>query len=149
MMRKLLVALCALGMLSGCSSTKTGASSSVESSLIADFEKNVGDRVFFALDKSDLCAESRARLEKQSEWLNAHSQLKARIAGHCDQRGTREYNLALGGRRANAVKHFLVHHGVDANRLETISYGKERPAVMRNDEEAYAKNRRAVTEIIE
>lgn len=148
-MQKLTVAFLAIFILSGCSSKKLNTSGSMasesESSLQADFEKNVGDRVFFAFDKSDLSRCAKVALEKQVAWLVTHPHVKATIEGHCDERGTREYNLALGERRANSVKHFLKHKGVDANRVETISYGKERPAVIGNDEKTHSQNRRAVT----
>ncbi len=103
------------------------------------------DRVFFAYDSSAIDAESVKTLTRQVSYLKAHDKLKVTIEGHCDERGTREYNLALGERRANAVKSYLVKAGVNAKRITTISYGKERPAVIGNNEEAYAENRRAVT----
>jgi peptidoglycan-associated lipoprotein len=147
-MQKLAIGFLAIFILSGCSSKKlnTGSmGSEVESSLQADFEKNVGDRVFFAFDKSDLSRCAKVQLEKQVAWLVSHPTTKATIEGHCDELGTRDYNIALGNRRADAVKHFLKHKGIDANRLETISYGKERPAVIGNDEKSRAQNRRGVT----
>ncbi|CAG2170341.1 unnamed protein product [Oppiella nova] len=116
-----------------------------ECSLAADFERNVGDRVFFGYNKYDLSHDSKTLLCKQAAWLKAHPHVRATIEGHCDKRGTREYNLALGSRRANAVYEFLIHQGISANRLDTISYGKERPAVEGDNEMAYKQNRRAVT----
>jgi peptidoglycan-associated lipoprotein len=107
----------------------------------------VGDRVFFAFDKSDISGESRAILERQSAFTKKYPQLTFTIEGHCDERGTREYNLALGERRATAAKNALVALGVQASRLQTISYGKERPAVVGSNEAAWAQNRRAVTVI--
>jgi peptidoglycan-associated lipoprotein len=101
-----------------------------------DLEASAGDRVFFAFDRSDITPESQQILERQ-----------ATIEGHCDERGTREYNLALGERRAQAVKNVLVASGIPASRISTISYGKERPAVVGSSEEAYAQNRRAVTTV--
>jgi len=118
-----------------------------ESSLAADFEKHAGDRVFFGFNKSDISSKAKETLHKQAKWLKNHSAVKATIAGHCDEKGTREYNLALGERRATAVQNFLLNQGIEANRLETISYGKEKPAVVGNDEAAWSQNRRAVTEI--
>jgi len=110
-----------------------------------DFVTNVGDRVFFAFDKSDLSADSRRTLERQAAWLKQWSNQRLTIEGHCDERGTREYNLALGERRANAVKDYLVAQGISASRLSTISYGKERPAVLGSNEAAWAQNRRGVS----
>jgi peptidoglycan-associated lipoprotein len=115
---------------------------SQDMSAAADFEKNVGDRVFFSFDSSELSSESKAQLDKQSKWLSDHASLKAVVEGHCDERGTREYNLALGERRADAAMRYLVSHGVQADRLETISYGKERPAAV--GEGIDHLNRRAV-----
>lgn len=112
-----------------------------------DLVVNVGDRVFFAFDRYDLSAEAREQLEKQAAWLKTHRHVTVTIEGHADERGTREYNLALGDRRAAAVKNFLVAAGIPAQRLQTITYGKERPAVVGSNEAAYSKNRRAVTMI--
>lgn len=113
----------------------------------ADFAVNVGDRVFFGYDRYDLDAEARATLEKQAQWINQYSGITLTVEGHADERGTREYNLALGERRANSVKNYLVALGVDASRIETISYGKERPAVPGSDDTSLAQNRRSVTKI--
>ncbi len=110
-----------------------------------DFVANVGDRVFFAFDKSDLTPDSRRTLERQAAWLKQWSNQRLTVEGHCDERGTREYNLALGERRANAVKDYLVAQGVSASRLSTISYGKERPVVLGSNEAAWAQNRRGVS----
>jgi peptidoglycan-associated lipoprotein len=111
---------------------------------LADFQKNVGDRIFFDYDKSDLSADARATLSRQADWLKKYH-VSLVVEGHCDERGTREYNLALGERRANAVKNFLVAQGVPASGLSTISYGKERPAVLGDNEAAWAQNRRGVS----
>ena len=116
---------------------------------IKDFDHNVGDRIFFNLNKSDLTDEARAQLDKQITWLKAHHSVKAIIEGHCDERGTREYNLALGEKRASVVKSYMVHNGINAHRLDTISYGKEKPAVLGVGESVWSKNRRAVTVIHE
>lgn len=114
----------------------------------ADELKNqVGDRIFFAFNKSDISGESKAVLDRQSAFTKKYPQLTFTIEGHCDERGTREYNLALGERRATSTKNALVALGVQASRLQTISYGKERPAVVGSNEAAYAQNRRAVTVI--
>jgi len=146
--QKLSIAFLAIFILSGCSSKKAhtcSMGSGAESSLAADFEKNAGDRIFFAFDKSDISHESKGELQKQVSWLMAHPSTKATIEGHCDERGTREYNLALGERRANSVRHFFKKHGIACDRIDTISYGKERPAVIGNDPKTLAQNRRAVT----
>lgn len=111
----------------------------------ADLATNVGDRVFFGFDSSVLSGEAQSTLERQAAWLKANDNLEITIEGHCDERGTREYNLALGERRANAVRQYLIRLGVDADRISTISYGKERPAVLGSTESAWAQNRRAVT----
>jgi peptidoglycan-associated lipoprotein len=110
-----------------------------------DLRANVGDRIFFDTDKSDIKPEARRVLEKQAEWLKKYPNVTVTIQGHCDERGTREYNLALGERRANAAKNVLVALGVPANRISTVSYGKERPAVIGSNEAAWAQNRRDVT----
>ncbi len=110
-----------------------------------DFTVNVGDRVFFALDRFQLSSEARDTLEKQSDWLRRYPDVVITIAGHTDERGTREYNLALGEKRASAVKNYLVALGVDPNRIKTLTYGKERPVDPRSYEEAWSRNRRGVT----
>lgn len=110
-----------------------------------------GDRVFFGFDSSAVSPAEAAKLDKQIEWLNrsACGNVRVVVEGHCDARGTSEYNLGLGKRRADSVKAYLVSKGVAADRIETVSYGKERPAVVGNDAAAYAKNRRGVTVVIE
>ena len=110
----------------------------------ADLVANIGDRVFFDFDKYDIRTDARVRLEAQAEWLKANPGVTVTIEGHCDERGTREYNLALGERRATAVKNFLIALGIDGNRISTISYGKERPDVLGSNEFAWSQNRRAV-----
>ncbi len=112
-----------------------------------DLEKNVGDRVFYGYNSSVLTAEGQATLQRQATWLNEHSSVSVVIEGHCDERGTRAYNLALGERRAAAAKNFLTSLGVNASRVTTVSYGKERPAAVGSDESSWAQNRRAVTVI--
>ena len=112
----------------------------------ADFIAAAGsDRVLFSFDSYDLDDTARATLDAQAAWLIRNSQVRVTIEGHADERGTREYNLALGERRALAVRDYLVSRGVSAGRMNTISYGKERPAVEGSDESAWAQNRRAVT----
>ena len=110
-----------------------------------DLVVNVGDRVFFDLDKSDLKPEARRTLERQAAWLKQYGNVAVTIEGHADERGTREYNLALGDRRAKAASNYLVSLGITANRVRTISYGKERPAVLGSNEAAWSQNRRGVT----
>ncbi|HZT24979.1 MAG TPA: peptidoglycan-associated lipoprotein Pal [Pseudolabrys sp.] len=111
-----------------------------------DFVVNVGDRVFFETDSSELTPQSRATLDKQAQWLNNYTQYaQFTIEGHADERGTREYNLALGARRAQAVRDYLISRGVAANRMHTISYGKERPVALCDDISCWSQNRRAVT----
>ena len=114
---------------------------------IQDFQVNVGDRVFFEYDKSDLTDTARATLQKQAAWLQRFGAVTLSIEGHCDERGTREYNLALGARRAQAVKDYLASLGVSAARLDTISYGKERPVCVESNEACWAQNRRGVSTI--
>lgn len=111
----------------------------------SDLESNVGDRVFFGFDSSVVTSEGQRVLERQAAWLKQYPSIDVTIEGHADERGTREYNLALGERRANAAKKYLVSLGVDSSRISTVSYGKERPAVLGSTEEAWAQNRRAVT----
>ena len=110
-----------------------------------DFAVNVGDRVFFESDQTDLTPTAVATLDKQAQWLSRYPRYTFLVEGHADERGTREYNLALGDRRAHSVRNYLESRGVAANRMTTISWGKERPAVEGSTEEAWAQNRRAVT----
>lgn len=109
-----------------------------------DLIVSVGDRVFFGYDSSELNPEARRTLEKQAEWLKTYPSVNVVIEGHADERGTREYNLALGDRRATAVYNYLTSLGVPSGRVRTISYGKEKPAVMGSDPVAWARNRRGV-----
>src|SRR3979411_3090636 len=110
-----------------------------------DFVVNVGDRVFFENDSSELTPQSIATLEKQAKWLQAYSQYTFTVEGHADERGTREYNIALGARRAQTVRDYLSSRGIQAHRMRTISYGKERPVAVCNDISCWSQNRRAVT----
>lgn len=117
----------------------------------ADFVAKMtgADTIYFDTDKYDIDSADQAALAKQAQWLMQYPAKRATIEGHCDERGTREYNLALGERRANAAKNYLVGLGVDASRVSTISYGKERPVALGSDEQAWAQNRRAVTVTID
>jgi len=110
-----------------------------------DFVVNVGDRVFFETDSSELTDQARATLDKQAQWLNNYNRYAFTIEGHADERGTREYNIALGARRAETVRQYLNSRGVSAQRMRTISYGKERPVALCNDISCWSQNRRAVT----
>jgi len=112
-----------------------------------DLVVNVGDRVFFGYDQYNLTPEAQRTLELQAEWMKRYPNVSVVIAGHCDERGTREYNLALGERRANSARSYLLALGVAADRITTISYGKERPAVLGANPSAWAQNRRSVTEV--
>jgi peptidoglycan-associated lipoprotein len=116
----------------------------------ADFIASVAsDRIFFDTDKSDVDDPDKATLQSQAAWLQKNPQARVTIEGHADERGTREYNLALGERRANSAKNYLASLGVDASRLTVISYGKERPDALGSDEASWAKNRRAVSVVVE
>lgn len=112
---------------------------------IAYFQQTLGDRVFFLVDQNTLTDEARSVLDTQSQWLNTNREYAIIIEGHADEQGTREYNLALGARRASAVQDYLISKGVAPSRMKTVSYGKERPVAVCSTEECYSKNRRAVT----
>jgi len=112
-----------------------------------DLVVNVGDRVFFGYDEYTIKPRARGTLERQAAWLRRNANTTITVEGHCDERGTREYNLGLGQRRADAVKKYLVALGVSENRIATISYGKERPVAMGSNDEAWTQNRRGVTRI--
>jgi peptidoglycan-associated lipoprotein len=112
-----------------------------------DLAAVAGDRVFFAYDQSDITGEGQQILQRQAQWLQRYSRVTVTIEGHCDERGTREYNLALGERRAAAVKNVLVALGIPAARIQTISYGKERPIIVGSDEAGYAQNRVGITTV--
>ncbi len=152
---KLLGALAALALLGACSNTEdqssaTGAGTATTTAgprpgSQEDLVANVGDRVFFDTDRSSIRADQRATLDRQAAWLGQYPQVQVTVEGHADERGTREYNLALGQRRANAARDVLVAGGVAPARISTISYGKDRPAALGSTEEAWAQNRRAVT----
>ena len=159
-----LVALSGVLMLAGCETkpkptvdngppppaqqeTQAAPTSSIIPGSAEDLRVNVGDTVHFDYDKYEVLEADRAVLQRQAAWLGKYPSVRVTIEGHCDERGTREYNLALGARRANAVKEYLVSLGVSAGRLETISYGKERPMCTESSESCYAQNRRGVTTI--
>jgi peptidoglycan-associated lipoprotein len=112
-----------------------------------DLVANVGDRVFYDFNVSALSHDARATLDRQSGWLGKYPQDSIQIAGNCDERGTEEYNIALGQRRANAARDYLVAHGVAGTRITTISYGKDRPTALGSDEASYQQNRNAITSV--
>ena len=127
------------------SANALGAEGVIEESSIAFFNTTVGDRILFLVDQSTLTPEAIAVLDGQANWLNSNPQYTATIEGHADEQGTREYNLGLGAKRASAVSNYLISRGVAQNRLETVTFGKERPLAICSDETCWAKNRRAVT----
>jgi peptidoglycan-associated lipoprotein len=110
-----------------------------------DFSQNVGDRVFFDTDSSELSPTAQATLDKQARWLTQYARYSFTLEGHADERGTREYNFALGARRAETVKEYLAARGIDPSRMHTVSYGKERPVAVCNDISCWSQNRRVVT----
>ena len=155
MIKKFLSLFAVLLLVSACESTPSddsmagmngsGMNGAATPGSARDFAENVGDRVFFATDSSTLTSEGRMTLDKQVAWLKRYGSTKVTVEGHADERGTREFNLALGERRATAAKNYLIGAGIPAARVSTISYGKERPAVTGTGEAAWSQNRRAVT----
>jgi peptidoglycan-associated lipoprotein len=153
---RLVGAFAAVALLAACASTPktttagggaTAATAGPAPGSEQDLVQNVGDRVFFAFDKSNLSTEADATLDRQAAWLAKFPQVKVQVAGNCDDRGTEEYNLALGSRRANAARDYLVAKGVDPSRITTISYGKDRPVALGDNEQAWAQNRNAITSV--
>jgi peptidoglycan-associated lipoprotein len=147
---KLVAALAAVLALAACASNPNQGAVGAAGGAAApgsqqDFVVNVGDRVFFESDSSELTSQSRGTLDKQVQWLQTYNRYAFTIEGHADERGTREYNIALGARRAQAVRDYLASRGIDANRMRTISYGKERPVAVCDDISCWSQNRRAVT----
>ena len=147
MFKKLLLLVATGLFLASCAATNTnqGGDASINSGTQEDLIVNVGDRVFFEFDSSELTVDAQSTLDAQAAWLMQYSDTNITIEGHADERGTREYNLALGDKRAFAVYTYLAQAGVDTNRMEYISWGKERPEVVGSDETAYSQNRRSVT----
>jgi len=125
----------------------TPLSSGIAAGSQEDLVVNVGDRIFFDFDKFTLDDEDRATLERQAAWMKANPSVTITVEGHCDERGTREYNLALGERRANSVADYLISLGLNPARVKTISYGKERPVAVGSTNAAWAQNRRGVTKV--
>jgi peptidoglycan-associated lipoprotein len=159
MLRRFLVVAGALALLAACSHSPEpapggpggpigpGGSSRFGPGSQQDLASTAGDRVFFAYDQADISSEGQQTLQRQAQWLQRYPNVSVTIEGHCDERGTREYNLALGERRAQAVKNVLVALGIPAARVSTISYGKERPEIPHSDDQSYAQNRRGVTTV--
>ncbi|PSC06954.1 peptidoglycan-associated lipoprotein Pal [Alsobacter soli] len=133
------------GGMGGAGAGRFGAGGAATPGSAQDFIVNVGDRVFFETDSTDLTPTATATLDKQAQWLGQYPRYAITIEGHADERGTREYNFALGARRAQAARDYLVSRGVNASRLKTISYGKERPVAVCDDISCWSQNRRAVT----
>ena len=129
------------------SSSSSGSDSSITAGTQEDLIVNVGDRVFFEFDSSELTVDAQATLDAQAAWLMQYPDTNITLEGHADERGTREYNLALGDKRAFAVYSYLAQAGIDTNRMEYISWGKERPEVVGSNETAYSQNRRGVTTV--
>ena len=161
--QKLLGALAAVALLAACGSDSSsdqaaatgaggaglsGRGGSARPGSQEDLVASIGDRVFFETDRSNIRADQRSVLDRQAGWMRQHQQVQVTVEGHADERGTRDYNLALGERRANAAKNYLVSLGVAANRVTTVSYGKERPRALGSNEQAWAQNRRAVTVVL-
>jgi peptidoglycan-associated lipoprotein len=148
---KILGTVAAVALLAACSNQAATSTGPVSSGPVPgsqeDLVANVGDRVFFDLNKNALRSDARITLERQAAWLQKWSANNVQIAGNCDERGTQAYNIALGQRRANAARDFLVAKGVAATRITTISYGKDRPTALGSNEQAWAQNRNAITSV--
>jgi peptidoglycan-associated lipoprotein len=156
---KTLALFAGLALIAGCAKQAStsgvanggGAVASTSGSAIPGSEEdlvaNVGDRVFFATAENSLSSDAQGTLGRQAAWLNRYPQDNVQIAGNCDERGTEEYNIALGARRANAARDYLVAQGVNSGRITTISYGKDRPTALGSTEEAWAQNRNAITSV--
>jgi peptidoglycan-associated lipoprotein len=153
---KILGAFASVALLAACASTQQTASTGTGAQVATsgpvpgseeDLVRNVGDRVFYDFNMSNLKPDARATLDKQAAWLGKYPQNNVQVAGNCDERGTEEYNLALGQRRANAAAGYLEAKGVAQSRVTTISYGKDRPTALGHDEQAWAQNRNAITSV--
>jgi len=147
---RIAAALCAGLAIAACAKApeeNLGSVGSVVPGSPQDFAQNVGDRVFFESDTSDLTPQATATLDRQVAWLQRYDRGPFTVEGHADERGTREYNFALGARRAEATKQYLVARGIPAGRIRTISFGKERPVAVCNDISCWSQNRRAVTDV--
>ena len=147
---KILGAFVALSLLAACSSSKTETSSASSGSAnmaMRDPLTGGGDKIFFDFDQAVIRDDARATLDSEADWLNRNKSVSVQIAGDCDERGTEEYNIALGNRRAFAAESYLAAKGVEPNRMTTISYGKDRPIAPGSTEEAWAQNRNAITSV--
>ena len=148
---KLAVALMGFLALAGCSKKNTpnldGSAGQAAPGSVGDFQTNVGDRIYFLVDQSTLTEEGQQTLTRQAAWMKQYPNVTVQVEGHADERGTREYNIALSARRATAAREFLIAQGVQANRISSIAYGKERPAALCDAEQCWSQNRRAVTVI--
>ncbi len=152
---KMLGAFAAVALLAACATPETAATTGTGTAVSAgpvpgsqeDLVKNVGDRVFYDLNRSVLRTDGRTTLDHQAAWLGQYSQNNVQLAGNCDERGTEEFNIALGQRRANAARDYLVAKGVAGSRVTTISYGKDRPTALGSNEQAWAQNRNAITSV--
>lgn len=153
---KILGALAVVALLAACANKDTGASTGSGAAAATsgpvpgsqeDLVANVGDRVFFDFDRSNLTSDARTTLDRQSAWLAKYPQVNVQVAGNTDDRGTEEYNLALGQRRANSSRDYLVARGVAGSRMSTISYGKDRPTALGDNEQAWAQNRNTITSV--
>ena len=160
-MKKLLIVTVSALLLAACSSTKDGAelygaagggwnddvdiTNLSATALTKKMQKTGADVVYFSFNEASLSSDAKSDLQKQADWLKENSNALVVIEGRCDERGTREYNLALGEQRANAARSYLIAKGIAANRIRTISYGKDKPVVLGSDEESWAKNRSATT----
>src|SRR5215470_3629801 len=146
---RLAMVLVAALAIAGCARTAEDAQANAAGAAVPgsqqDFVVNVGDRVFFDTDSTELTVQSRATLDKQAQWLTTYNRYAFIIEGHADERGTREYNVALGAKRAEAVRAYLGSRGIEPSRMRTISYGKERPVAVCDDISCWSQNRRAVT----
>jgi peptidoglycan-associated lipoprotein len=140
-----LLAALTLAACAGTNQDQAGAGGRAAPGSQQDFVVNVGDRVFFANDSTDLSSEARSTLDRQAAWLRQYNRYTVTLEGHADERGTREYNLALSARRAAVTRDYLASRGVDGGRIRTVSYGKERPVAVCNEESCWNQNRRAVT----
>ena len=150
---KIAAAFCCVLALAACSKKSTPDLEATNGVGVAapgsekDFALNVGDRIYFAEDKSSLSPESEETLRKQAAWLSQYPEVVIQIEGHADERGTREYNISLSARRATATREFLIAQGIDGTRISSIAYGKERPVALCDAEQCWSQNRRAVTVI--
>jgi peptidoglycan-associated lipoprotein len=153
---KILGAFAAVALLAACANTNTGATTGTGAAATTsgpvpgsqeDLVANVGDRVFFPFNANNLTTDARGTLDRQSAWLAKYGQVNVQVAGNTDERGTEEYNLALGQRRANSARDYLVAKGVASARISTISYGKDRPTAVGSDEQSWAQNRNAITSV--